>query len=577
MRGRSEKKERPVPDNTPTPSQTVEKSAAVETRSAAQPSLRAAASPEPPETSNTRPELPQPVPGANIIGRGIYIKARQPYELKGFIVEPGREQLQTYTSRETKLIYWVPDNCIINDSPPTSDQSVSETVVEESWDRFGNELKLNVNAAAGNGLFSFDPTGVRTSDLRADNDSYYALRSAFIALWNLSLMSVPTVPTLEEDVKVLENDKGEPLDPLDPMNRLRYARIFEKYGSHYVKSVWVGGKASLAFVVAKSSRLSKEEIQSGIRASVGGMLKAESSTTETTISERFKSSSTCKVFGSGGNRIELAKLTSLTPQTYENWIESVNNNPQPIQLGLAGIWTLIEDVDKANALRTAYLQESSFTPLKAIIPFTSSLFFLKNEGVFEYNLKPKPGDPKTTRDPKSVKPLMDYLKQIPRLATFTRPDAAISLNGFDDSLSHVLYLFRHGECVRLDYGKSPPTVADDYPKAIAEDWPGVDFDRIDAALTVAPDKVYFFRGSEYIRVDVAKGGPRVIGSHDLIKNRWSGVTFDRIDTAIYWGNSKVYLFSGDQYIRYDMAIFKSDPGYPKFLQSNYVEDWEIFE
>jgi hypothetical protein len=46
---------------------------------------------------------------------------------------------------------------------------------------------------------------------------------------------------------------------------------------------------------------------------------------------------------------------------------------------------------------------------------------------------------------------------------------------------------------------------------------------------------------------------------------------------VYWGNSKVYLFHEDQYIRYDMTVFKADPGYPKFITSNYVEDWEIFE
>ena len=55
------------------------------------------------------------------------------------------------------------------------------------------------------------------------------------------------------------------------------------------------------------------------------------------------------------------------------------------------------------------------------------------------------------------------------------------------------------------------------------------------------------------------------------------MVFDRLDTAVYYGNSKVYFFSGDQYIRYDLALGRSDPGYPKFLSSNYVEDWELFE
>lgn len=518
---------------------------------------------------------PHDIPGANLVGRGVYIKPRQPYELKPFIFESGQGRLQLYTSPETKITYQVPENCIVNDTPPmSSDQSLGETVIEESWDRFGSALALNASAAAGNGLISIDPTGVRISDLRSGEDSYYALRSSFIAFWNLSMVSIPTAPALCEEVKLL------PLDPLNPSNRAAYARIFEKYGSHFVKSTWVGGKASLAFVVAKSSQLTKEEIRVGIQASLGGMLKTDISASQKTISEKFRSSSTCKVFGSGGNRIELAKLTSLDPQTYENWIESVKDNPQPIQFGLAGIWTLLDDPEKASALKTAYIQESSFTPLRAVIPATASagagsLYFLKDEGVFEYRLFAKPGEPKTTRHPEFLDELKRKFAQ-PKLAKFVRPDAAISLDGFGGALEGALYLFRHGECLRIDFSKSP-IVSGDYPKEIVADWPGVDFDRIDAALTVAPDKIYFFRGSSYIRIDVAKGKTPVVGTRDVIKNRWMGVTFDRIDTAFYWGNSKVYLFSGDQYIRYDMALFRADPAYPKFLQSNYPEDWEIFE
>ena len=104
----------------------------------------------------------------------------------------------------------------------------------------------------------------------------------------------------------------------------------------------------------------------------------------------------------------------------------------------------------------------------------------------------------------------------------------------------------------------------------------MDFDRIDAAISVAPDRVYFFRGGEYIRVDV-QGERRTVTVRDAVKNRWPGVSFDKIDAGIYWGNNKVYFFSEDQYIRYDLGSHRSDPGYPKFLSSNYVEDWELFD
>src|SRR5215813_6598276 len=44
---------------------------------------------------------PQLIPGATVIGRGIYLKPRQPYELKDFIFEPGQNQTEVYVSEET--------------------------------------------------------------------------------------------------------------------------------------------------------------------------------------------------------------------------------------------------------------------------------------------------------------------------------------------------------------------------------------------------------------------------------------------------------------------------------------------
>jgi MAC/Perforin domain/Hemopexin len=521
---------------------------------------------------------PQLIPGASVLGRGIFLRPRQPYELKGFLFESGEPEAQFVW--ETGRTYLVPKGCIVNNSPPApADQSLGETVIEESWDRFSKELTVNVKAAVGSNLISIDPTAFRATQLRSEEDSYYAMRSSFIPFWNLSLINAPSVPTLEKEVENLK-DK----DPLDPDNRGEYARFFEKYGSHYVKSAWIGGKASLVFIVAKSSQLNKDEIRAGIQATVGGIASTETSTAQKTVGDRFKANSTCKVFGSGGDRLRLAELSSLEEKAYGEWIKSVRTNPQVIELGLSGIWTLVKDSKKAEALKVAddlkvaYIQATSFSPLNAIIPITSSsevgmetrLTFLKGDEVFEYRMRLPYGGRIKRNPPNVVKFKRDLAEQ--SLSKFARPDGAISLQGFGKDLNDALYLFKHRECLRvsLDLKKIG------HPKDISEEWPGVDFDRIDTALAVAPDKIYFFRGPNYIRVDKAEGKPSVVGSRDLIKKRWAGVSFDRVDTAVYWGNSKVYLFYEDQYIRYDMATFRADPGYPRFIESNYVEDWELF-
>jgi hypothetical protein len=155
---------------------------------------------------------------------------------------------------------------------------------------------------------------------------------------------------------------------------------------------------------------------------------------------------------------------------------------------------------KAEALKIAYVQESSFKPISAIIPVTMSfgadvesrLYFLKDEDVFEYRLRQRPGEAKTRRNPEFVVKLRRTLEQSPGLSKFARPDAAMSMNGFAGALNDALYLFKHRQCLRLDVNTM--TVSDGYPRDIEEVLPGVDFDRIDAALAVAPERIYFFRG-----------------------------------------------------------------------------------
>jgi hypothetical protein len=114
-----------------------------------------------------------------------------------------------------------------------------------------------------------------------------------------------------------------------------------------------------------------------------------------------------------------------------------------------------------------------------------------------------------------------------------------------------------------------------YPKPIAEGWPGVTFDRIDAAVNGGLDYIYFFSGDQYVRFNVATN--RVDDCYpDLISNRWAGLSFERIDAALHWFDGKVYFFREDQYIRYDMTMYRADPGYPKYLIGEYVEDWNFF-
>lgn len=42
----------------------------------------------------------------------------------------------------------------------------------------------------------------------------------------------------------------------------------------------------------------------------------------------------------------------------------------------------------------------------------------------------------------------------------------------------------------------------------------------------------------------------------------------RATGIVNWGNGKVYFFKGSQYIRYDIKADRADPGYPKTIDNS---------
>lgn len=126
------------------------------------------------------------------------------------------------------------------------------------------------------------------------------------------------------------------------------------------------------------------------------------------------------------------------------------------------------------------------------------------------------------------------------------------------------YCFRGSQYVRFDI-KAGRTDSG-YPKPInSGTWPGLIWiEGIDAAVNWGNGKAYFFRGSQYVRYDIASdrvdpGYPQPINSQT-----WPGLVWtDGIDAAVNWGNGKAYFFKGNQYIRYDIKADRADSGYPK--------------
>lgn len=502
-----------------------------------------------------------PVPGLEVVGCGIRLTPYKPFELRASLFK--RNAVTPWYCGDTGATYAVPEGYGVNTSPPMPHgYALNQTVIEESFERFESQFKLDATAAVSGASFSVDASGSQMSQTRVEEEAYYAVRTSFVPLW---AVYIPDTTTVSEDAFDLDIPT-----PFDRAHRADYESFFQQYGTHYVKRAWVGGKAILAFSIDKSSEMTKRQIQSGLQVNLpAGSAGINSSTSENR--EKLRSNSDCTVTGKGGDELRLAALSSLDENAYNAWLTTVKENPQTIELEVAGLWTLVRDPDKALALMTAYREETVFPPVTAVFGIGSNIYFLRGEYVVIYDRNKH-----ETLPPRLLTEVWEDLAR----TKITRFDAALrgkyltSPEGED--LSRKLYLFKRNRYVRLDLESGLIDEGCPEPKYIKDGWPGVPFERIDAAFNEGPEHTYFFMGNQYVRYrtpehQVDPDYPQRIGQ------RWQGLPFDRIDAAHYLGNGKALFFRGDQHLQYDLTVFRADPGYPKAVIGSYVEDCRFFD
>ena len=147
-----------------------------------------------------------------------------------------------------------------------------------------------------------------------------------------------------------------------------------------------------------------------------------------------------------------------------------------------------------------------------------------------------------------------------------------------------IYFFKEDRFVR--YSGVGGTRDSGYPKEIGEEWPGQPEtfqNHLDTIFMRDNNRIYFFKGSEYIRfrrgADCLMSSPHpfVLCPHTHYHFGW-GEFLTHIDAAVWRGDlKKHYMFSGPFYLRYtdfEKGIHKD---YPKRIAGNWKGLPEDFE
>ena len=179
-----------------------------------------------------------------------------------------------------------------------------------------------------------------------------------------------------------------------------------------------------------------------------------------------------------------------------------------------------------------------------------------------------------TRTPRDIKSqLLRHPRHPKRLVIFGDDEAIprFKINWRNDRV----YFFKGDQYLRYDIPneKIGPLTTTANTWALPKAW----LTGVSAALGWSNNRVYFFKGDQYLGYDIAHNqanNPKPIaGNWRGFPKEWAS----GIDCAINWGNGKAYFFKGSQYIRYDIAAETTDSNYPRPIAGNwpgFPQSWQ---
>lgn len=289
------------------------------------------------------------LPGVEIIGMSY-----NPFD-KYADIDSTITQLFDWTKTQNKTInqYQIPSILETGDNNKFSSYENYGQTISQYQKEFSTRVKIEgaYNFFSGSVSSTFDRKVINNTE-----NMFYLLEQS-LYLWTLQFK--PSTKNLRD---FMVDDIRDELDALNYNDPIEITKFFDKFGSHFLTGITMGGKISISSYADKKDFRSEEEFKAEVKASylnlVGNGISAEVETKSKSESHSSTSSSVMKVNTFGGDPTKAFAACNRSKSSYDDWAESVRQYPCLVDFketnSMQAIWTLCKSNSQAKAMENHF-------------------------------------------------------------------------------------------------------------------------------------------------------------------------------------------------------------------------------
>ena len=298
------------------------------------------------------------IPGADALGFGFNTLGNYGLgSVTSQIFAHKNNDAQNWVYEPTGIQYEVPDNIAVENTTSISGQSYVFSSQQAFQSHFASSIHADISADFGTFQGAFNAS--YGTDTTTTGSYYYGVYEANYNGWSL-VIEDDTQQWLspgfiqDPDVQALTG-----ITEFTPQNAYLFFRVFNKFGTHFVNQVIVGGKLYYYTAVNTSYSSNLEQIHTDISLEYKAVFvdtSVNASADWQTLGQQWSSSRKVSIDASGGDTGPLSALDPGYDSNYNdiftNWQSAVMGNPAVIEFKLRPLSALFSG-DLAAAINQA--------------------------------------------------------------------------------------------------------------------------------------------------------------------------------------------------------------------------------